>query len=87
MTKSKLFDLSIEERKKKKLNKLMSKAVVTRSPTQCHTHHQKMKFRYETIEGIINAYQYLLIKRNKKVKKLETIETVYIPSFSQSAPE
>ena len=60
MAKSKLFDLSIEERKKKKLNKLMSKAVVTRNPTQCHTHHQKMKLRYETIEEIINAYQYLL---------------------------
>ena len=37
-----LFDLSREERKKRKINVLMSKAIKTRSSTQCQTHHQKM---------------------------------------------
>ena len=50
-----LLSLSALERKQKKVNLLMSKQVKTRTPTQCHTHHQKMMARYGSIEVIIDS--------------------------------
>lgn len=36
---------------------MMSKKVKTRSPQQCHSHHQKMIKKYGTIDNIINDVQ------------------------------
>lgn len=49
-----LVEISPIERKIKKVNLQMSKYVKTRTPTQCHTHHQKMMTRYGNIESIID---------------------------------
>ena len=37
----------------------MSKAVKTKSPTQCRSHHQKMLIKYETYENIIDGLEKL----------------------------
>ena len=50
MAKKPLFLLSLEERKRLRVNKLMGKAIQTRSTTQCHTHHQKMVLRYGSLD-------------------------------------
>jgi hypothetical protein len=36
-----------------KINVMMSKAVKTRSPDQCRSHHQKMMKYHHTISGIV----------------------------------
>jgi hypothetical protein len=41
------------ERKIQKTNLRLSKCVKTRTPTQCHTHHQKMMVKYGSIATII----------------------------------
>ncbi len=51
-----LFSLSVEMKKKIKINVLMSKAIKSRTPIQCHTHHQKMIKKYESIEEILKNY-------------------------------
>lgn len=47
------FDYSKEKKREICINKLIGKAVKTRTPTQCHTHHQKMMAKYGSIEAII----------------------------------
>lgn len=44
---------SAVERKQQKTNLKLSKYVKTRTPTQCHTHHQKMMVKYGSIERIV----------------------------------
>ena len=44
-----LFGLSVQERRKAKLNLQMSLAIQTRTSRQCHSHHQKMVKRYNSI--------------------------------------
>lgn len=44
---------SAVERKRQKTNLKLSKYVRTRTPSQCHTHHQKMMIKYGSIERII----------------------------------
>lgn len=34
----------------------MSRKVKTRTPTQCHTHHQKMMVSHGDIDGIISHF-------------------------------
>ena len=48
-----LFDLSLEERRSLKVNKLMSHFVKTRDCLQCRSHHQKMIQKFGSIQGII----------------------------------
>jgi hypothetical protein len=55
-----LMLLSPNERKKRKVNLLMSKKVRTRNPSQCHTHHQKMLEKYSDPHGIIEQHWDLL---------------------------
>ena len=40
---------------------MMSKKVKTRTPQQCHSHHQKMMKKYVTLDSIIEA-----MKRNQE---------------------
>lgn len=42
-----------KNRRKWHLNRMMSKAISSRSHEQCRSHHQKMIKHYRTIEGII----------------------------------
>jgi hypothetical protein len=51
-----LFALSVEERKFKKINVLMSEAVRSRSPAKCHSYHQKMMIRFGSIDAIILSH-------------------------------
>jgi hypothetical protein len=44
---------SAVERKRQKTNLKLSKYVKTRTPTQCHTHHQKMMVKHGSIENIV----------------------------------
>lgn len=48
------------QKKKLRVNVLMSRFVQSRNSTQCHTHHQKMMEKYTSIPGIIAEYSYLL---------------------------
>ncbi len=52
---SALFSLSFKEKKNLQINKKMSLTVKSRSPSQCHTHHQKMMMKYGSIEAIVNT--------------------------------
>lgn len=52
-SKEALFDLSLKEKKQIRLNVLMSNKIKTRSPAQCHSHHQKMILKYGSIPGIL----------------------------------
>ena len=51
-----LFDLTNQEKKKIKLNVMFSNCVLTRTSTQCHTHHQKMVKKYGSIDNIIQSF-------------------------------
>lgn len=42
-----------KNRRKWHLNRMMSKAIITRSHEQCRSHHQKMMKHYSTIDGIL----------------------------------
>lgn len=50
-----LFDLSSEGKKKARVNVKMSVAVKTKTPSQCHSHHQKMMLKYGSLEEIIQS--------------------------------
>lgn len=43
-----------KNRRKWHLNRMMSKAIGSRSHEQCRSHHQKMIKHYKTLEGIIS---------------------------------
>ena len=60
MENTELCSLSLNERKSKKVNHLMSKRVKSRNPTQCHTHHQKMLEKFKDISAIVENHRYLL---------------------------
>lgn len=51
---SALFSLSFKEKKNLQINKKMSFTVKSRTPSQCHTHHQKMMMKYGSIEAIVS---------------------------------
>lgn len=51
-----LLKLPIEQKKRMRVNVLMAKAVQSRNATQCHTHHQKMMEKCQSIEGIIAEF-------------------------------
>jgi hypothetical protein len=46
-----------KNRRKWHLNRMMSKAIGTRSHEQCRSHHQKMMKHYQTIDGILDHFQ------------------------------
>lgn len=48
-----VFDLPLPEKKKLKINVMLSKKIPTRNSTQCHSHHQKMMVKYGSVEKII----------------------------------
>lgn len=48
-----LFDLSVSQKKNLRVNVMMSKKIKSRTPQQCHSHHQKMVKKYGNIENII----------------------------------
>lgn len=50
-----LFDLSVSEKKNLRVNVMMSKKIKTRTPQQCHSHHQKMVKKYGGHEGIVRT--------------------------------
>jgi len=60
MKSHKLFELNVEEKRRLKVNVKMSQAVKSRTPIQCHSHHQKMLKKYGSICGIIEAQKDLL---------------------------
>jgi hypothetical protein len=49
--------LSPQERRVKKVNLLLSRKVRTRSPLQCHSHHQKMMAKYGSLEKVISQLE------------------------------
>lgn len=48
-----IFDLPLQEKKKIKINVMLSKKIPTRNSIQCHSHHQKMIIKYGSVENII----------------------------------
>lgn len=68
-----LLTLPNEEKKKRKVNVIMSRAVQSRNSTQCHTHHQKMIAKYGSIEAVIAQFQYL-VKGLKKPEEKEEVK-------------
>lgn len=63
--------LPVEQKKKYKVNVMMSKWIKTRSSIQCHTHHQKMIKKYDSIDTIVKEHAFLLIKPKKERKITE----------------
>lgn len=52
------FELSFKAkglRRRDKVFKAMAKAIRSRDPEQCRSHHQKMEKKYETFEGLLEA--------------------------------
>lgn len=64
------MQLSIAERKKLKINVLMSNYIKTRNPEQCRSHHQKMMIKYGTLENILASYS----RDCKEAKLTENVE-------------
>jgi hypothetical protein len=58
--KSFLFSLSVEEKRKTKVNIQMSRAVKTKNAIQCHSHHQKMVKKHGSVEAVIRKLQHLI---------------------------
>lgn len=56
------------QRRKSKIFKKMSDLVVTRTPEQCRSHHQKMSERYRTTQGIITFLRSLCRKEMDSLK-------------------
>ena len=54
-----IFDLSLPEKKKIKINVMLSKKIPTRNSTQCHSHHQKMILKYGSVERIISELNHV----------------------------
>ena len=50
-----LFELSLAQRKRKKVHQLMSNHVKARDAFQCRSHHQKMLSRFGSIDGILSG--------------------------------
>jgi hypothetical protein len=48
-----VFELPVSEKKNIRVNVMMSKKVKTRTPQQCHSHHQKMMKKYGNVQNII----------------------------------
>jgi hypothetical protein len=65
-TNSRLFELSLSEKKNLRINVLMSKKVKTRSSQQCHSHHQKMMKKYGSIEILLIEMNAYLQKRDRR---------------------
>jgi hypothetical protein len=65
-TNSRLFELSLSEKKNLRINVLMSKKVKTRSSQQCHSHHQKMMKKYGSIETLLIEMNAYLEKRDRR---------------------
>jgi len=57
--------LPLKQKKKMRINVTMSKKIKTRSPEQCHSHHQKMMKKFGSIKDIINAMGDSSINLNK----------------------
>jgi hypothetical protein len=47
------FRLRYPKRKHLRINVLMSQKVATRTPIQCHSHHQKMLQKYKTVGNLL----------------------------------
>ena len=65
-------------RRKKKVFEKMSRAIKTRTPTQCRSHHQKCMKRFHTLDRIIEE-----LNKEPKVKKNSETDMDYEPSISQ----
>jgi len=63
--------LPLKQKKKMRINVTMSKKIKTRSPEQCHSHHQKMMKKFGSIKNIINAMGNSSINLNKPKSTLE----------------
>jgi hypothetical protein len=50
-----MFSMSLSQKKNLRVNVQMSKKVKTRTPQQCHSHHQKMMKKYGSIPSIVDA--------------------------------
>ncbi len=77
MTYKHIFELSLLEKKRLKVNVMLSKKIPSRTSTQCHSHHQKMVLKYGAIENIIlelnKIYNLEYPKLKQSQKKQEEI--------------
>lgn len=83
LSSSHLFNLPLEEKKKIKVNVLLSKRIPSRTSTQCRSHHQKMVQKYSSIEKVIEELNKIFVipllgkktpKKNSKGKGLEKVK-------------
>lgn len=63
-----VFDLSVSEKKNMRVNVMMSKKVKSRTPQQCHSHHQKMMKKYGSIPNILEKMNQQDCKNSEEVK-------------------
>jgi hypothetical protein len=54
MSNKHVFALPLQEKKKLKVNVMLSKRIPTRLSTQCHSHHQKMVIKFGSVDNIIS---------------------------------
>jgi dynactin complex subunit len=69
-----IFDLSSNTKKKKKIHVKMSNFIKERTPIQCRSHHQKMINRYGTVEGIMSTFGHLFRSQQKQSPPKENLE-------------
>lgn len=60
---------------------MMSKKVKTRSPQQCHSHHQKMTNKHGSIEKVI---KFLQSEKAKKEKGKEMKDQVKMENLNEN---
>jgi hypothetical protein len=71
-----VFELTVTEKKNMRVNVMMSRKVKTRTPQQCHSHHQKMMKKFGNIDSIIDAMQNGCLDAPRKHNKLIVPEPV-----------
>lgn len=92
MTYKHVFELSLLEKKRLKVNVMLSKKIPSRTSTQCHSHHQKMVLKYGSIDNIIcelnRVYnlEYPKVKQSQQ-KQEETIRTELTDELKQEHAE
>jgi hypothetical protein len=64
------FELSLSSRKAKGIHVKMSKVIISRTSSQCRSHHQKLIAKYGTVENIIFHFRDLLTGKIRQILQL-----------------
>lgn len=72
------MNLPVEDRKKIRINVIMSHFIQSKNPEQCRSHHQKMVLKHGSIQNIIDfeAIKKSAIKNAECLGKMKDKKTV-----------